>query len=187
MLSFCGIDQCSVDANGRIKLSPRVIEDFAARGGEVVLHCLPEGAIAVYPEDVYLAMRKNESNPAEKAAESIVFRRTLRRFGGWSQSEKISAQSSGMRPPKTCGHSIASLSFLTRPESGAIMPAIIEARVLLPTPFGPAITVQPAGNDSDRDENNAHPEPGYENEISSSCRSIVTSSGIKRLAVCVAR
>ena len=27
-----------------------------------------------------------------KAAESIVFRRTLRRFGGWSQSEKISAQ-----------------------------------------------------------------------------------------------
>ena len=92
MLSFCGIDQCSVDANGRIKLSPRVIEDFAARGGEVVLHCLPEGAIAVYPEDVYLAMRKNESNPAEKAAESIVFRRTLRRFGGWSQSEKLSAQ-----------------------------------------------------------------------------------------------
>lgn len=99
MLSFCGLDQCSVDANGRIKLSPRIIEDFAARGGEVVLHCLPEGAIAVYPEDVYLAMRKNESNPAEKAAESIVFRRTLRRFGTWSQSEKISAQGRITLPP----------------------------------------------------------------------------------------
>lgn len=31
MLAFCGLDRCSVDANGRIKLSPRVIEDFARR------------------------------------------------------------------------------------------------------------------------------------------------------------
>lgn len=92
MLAFCGLDSCSVDANGRIKLSPRVIEDFTARGGDVVLHCLPEGTVAVYPEDIYLAMRRSEPNPAERAAESIVFRRTLRRFGGWSQSEKISAQ-----------------------------------------------------------------------------------------------
>ena len=75
MLSFCGIDKCSVDANGRIKLSPRVIEDFSSRGGDVVLHCLPEG-----------------NNPAERAGDSIVFRRTLRRFGAWSQSGKISAQ-----------------------------------------------------------------------------------------------
>ena len=92
MLSFCGIDKCSVDANGRIKLSPRVIEDFSARGKDVVLHCLPEGTIAVYPEDVYLEMRKHENNPAERAADSIVFRRTLRRFGAWTQSETISAQ-----------------------------------------------------------------------------------------------
>jgi len=92
MLSFCGIDKCSVDANGRIKLSPRVIDDFAAHGGDVVLHCLPEGTIAVYPEAVYLEMRKQETNPAERAANSIVFRRTLRRFGAWTQSETISAQ-----------------------------------------------------------------------------------------------
>ncbi len=92
MLSFCGIDKCSVDANGRIKLSPRVIEDFAARGSDVVLHCLPEGTIAVYPEEIYLEMRKHENNPAERAADSIVFRRTLRRFGAWTQSEKISPQ-----------------------------------------------------------------------------------------------
>ena len=86
MLAFCGIDKCSVDANGRIKLSPRVIEDFSARGKDVVLHCLPEGTIAVYPEDVYHEMRKHENNPAERAADSIVFRRTLRRFGAWTQS-----------------------------------------------------------------------------------------------------
>ena len=43
-------------------------------------------------------MESNESpilqglNPAQRAAGSMVFRRTLRRFGAWSQSEKISAQ-----------------------------------------------------------------------------------------------
>lgn len=99
MLSFCGLDRCSVDSNGRIKLSPRVMEDFAARGGDVVLHCLPEGAVAVYPEDIYLAMRRTEPNPAERASDSFVFRRTLRRFGGWSQSEKVSAQGRITLPP----------------------------------------------------------------------------------------
>lgn len=92
MLAFCGLDRCSVDANGRIKLSPRVIEDFARRGSDVVLHCLPEGAVAVYPEDIYLAMRSAVPDPAKRAAESVVFRRSLRRFGAWSQSERISAQ-----------------------------------------------------------------------------------------------
>ena len=93
MLSFCGQDITKLDANGRVKLSPRVISDFQEHGGiEVVLHCLPEGAIAVYPEDIYLKMRQNEMNPAEKASQSMVFRRTMRRFGALSKSEKISAQ-----------------------------------------------------------------------------------------------
>jgi DNA-binding transcriptional regulator/RsmH inhibitor MraZ len=99
MLSFCGLDRCSVDSNGRIKLSPRVMEDFSSRGGDVVMHCLPEGAVAVYPEDVYLAMRRTEPNPAARAAESFVFRRTLRSFGAWSQSERISAQGRITLPP----------------------------------------------------------------------------------------
>ncbi len=93
MLAFCGQDKCSVDANGRIKLSPRVLKDFANQGGdEVVMHCLPEGALAIYPEEVYLQMRRAESKPAERASGSMVFRRKLRRFGAMSQSEKISAQ-----------------------------------------------------------------------------------------------
>lgn len=93
MLAFCGQDKCSIDANGRIKLSPRVIADFQEQcGGNVVLHCLPEGSVAVYPENVYLQMRMNELRPAERAAESFSFRRSLRRFGAMSQSENISAQ-----------------------------------------------------------------------------------------------
>lgn len=93
MLSFCGQDKCSVDSNGRVKFSPKVISDFTANcNGEVILHCLPEGALAVYPEDVYLEMRRAESKPAEKAGSSMVFRGNLRRFGALSSSEKVSKQ-----------------------------------------------------------------------------------------------
>lgn len=93
MLSFCSQDRALIDANGRIKLSPRTIIDFNENGGlDVVLHCLPEGAIAVYPERTYLAMRKEEPKKTEKASSSLVLRRIMRRFGALSRSEKITAQ-----------------------------------------------------------------------------------------------
>lgn len=93
MLAFCGQERTSIDANGRLKLSQRFLNDFSERGtSSVVLHCLPEGAIAVYPEDIYIEMRKNETHPAERAAGSMVFRRTLRYFGSMSHPEKITLQ-----------------------------------------------------------------------------------------------
>jgi len=93
MLSFCGHDRALIDANGRIKFSPRVIKDFSQNeGNEIVLHCLPEGALAVYPEKIYLQMRKKETNSADKASSSIVFRRLIRRFGALSRSEVITTQ-----------------------------------------------------------------------------------------------
>lgn len=93
MLSFCGQDKCLIDANGRIKFSPRLLTDFIEHdGGEVVMHCLPEGALAVYPEGIYLQMRRSEPKPAERASSSMVFRRSLRHFGAMSRSDKISGQ-----------------------------------------------------------------------------------------------
>ena len=93
MLSFCGQYKGSIDSNGRVKLSPKTITDFKNRcSGEVVMHCLPEGGLAVYPEDVYISMRSAEQNPAEKAGNSMLFRRNLRRFGALSSSERLSAQ-----------------------------------------------------------------------------------------------
>ena len=100
MLSFCGTDRCLMDANGRIKFSPRVLEDFARSGSEVVLHCLPEGAVAVYPEKVYEAMRNAEPNAAERAGKSMLFRREQRRFGAWSMPCKISTQGRVTIPPE---------------------------------------------------------------------------------------
>jgi transcriptional regulator MraZ len=100
MLPFCGQDQCSVDANGRIKFSPRLIADFTAEcEGEVVIHCLPEGTIAVYPEATYLEMRQSVTTAAAQAASSLLLRRSMRRFGALSKSETISRQGRITLPP----------------------------------------------------------------------------------------
>jgi len=96
MLAFCGQDACSIDANGRLKLSPKVIEDFMnAAGGEeenVVMHCLPEGAVALYPENVYRQMRERAEADLSQLGESLLYRRTLRRFGALSESCTITRQ-----------------------------------------------------------------------------------------------
>ena len=92
MLSFCGIDYTTIDSNGRIRFSPKVLADFMSRGTEVVLLCLPEGAVAVYPEETYLKIREARSESSEQAAGSFVGRQVLRRSGAWSQSQKITAQ-----------------------------------------------------------------------------------------------
>ncbi|MBO4632970.1 MAG: hypothetical protein J5858_13695 [Lentisphaeria bacterium] len=100
MLSFCGTDRCQLDSNGRLKFSPRILEDFARSGSEVVLHCLPEGAVAVYPEKVYESMRRPETDAAGHAGRSMVFRRELRRFGAWSTPQRISTQGRITIPPE---------------------------------------------------------------------------------------
>ena len=92
MLSFCGIDYCSIDANGRVKLNPAFLEDFSSRGTDVVLHCLPEGAVAVYPEETYKKIREERDLTEKKAASSFLGRQMLRRSGAWTQSQRISAQ-----------------------------------------------------------------------------------------------
>ena len=92
MIPFCGFDKCLLDANSRLKLSPRVLADFERRGGDIVLHCLPEGALAVYPEEVFLEIRGSEDHSARRAGESFVARRTMRRFGSLSMDISISPQ-----------------------------------------------------------------------------------------------
>ena len=100
MLPFRGQERCSIDKNGRVKLSPKTLGDFREECDcDVVLHCLPEGALAIYPEDVYERMRGGEPKSAERAGESLVFRRNLRRFGALSSPEKISPQGRITIPP----------------------------------------------------------------------------------------
>ncbi len=93
MLPFCGQDKCVIDANGRIKLSPRLIADFAGQcDGDIVLYCLPEGAVAIYPEAVFTGMRQSAAASLPEIGASLVRRRELRRFGAMSQPDQITQQ-----------------------------------------------------------------------------------------------
>lgn len=93
MLPFCGQERIHIDANGRCKLPVRLVEDFLADGtGDVVFCCLPEGALAVYPEKIYLQMRSRATDDIRQAGLSMLKRRELRRFGAWSVPARITPQ-----------------------------------------------------------------------------------------------
>ncbi|MCF7854315.1 MAG: hypothetical protein K9N51_05920 [Candidatus Pacebacteria bacterium] len=91
-MQFAGQDKCRIDANGRIKLTPRFLDDFRNAADDVILHCLVEGALGVYPASVWKQMRQAEPRPAARAATSTLFRRQLRRFGAFTQVETITNQ-----------------------------------------------------------------------------------------------
>ena len=65
MLAFCGTDKCQMDANGRVKLSPHVLEDFARSGSDVVLHCLPAHRGEEITADVFEAHANEIFDEAE--------------------------------------------------------------------------------------------------------------------------
>ena len=93
MIAFCGIDNCKIDGAGRVRFAQRVVEDFLCRcQGEVVLFGLPEGAVAVYPQEVYREMRRREVGDLDAAGTSYLVRRNLRRFGAMAQPAVVSAQ-----------------------------------------------------------------------------------------------
>lgn len=93
MISFCGVDNCKVDGAGRVRFAQRVVDDFLCRcQGEVVLFGLPEGAVAVYPQEVYREMRRREVGDLDAAGTSYLVRRNLRRFGAMAHPAVVSAQ-----------------------------------------------------------------------------------------------
>lgn len=97
MLHFCGQDLCQIDANSRLKLSKRFLDDFAgdhvlSATPSLVLYCLPEGALALYPEAVFAEMRRNELSAIGNLASSLLARRSMRRFGALSCNAAITNQ-----------------------------------------------------------------------------------------------
>ena len=93
LLPFCGQEKCLVDANGRVRLTQRWVDDFLRRcGGEIVMHGLPEGAIALYPEEVYQEMRAREVGNLDQLGSSFALRRSLRRFGALTHQDTITKQ-----------------------------------------------------------------------------------------------
>ena len=93
MLEFCGEERCRVDANGRVRLTQRWVDDFARKcSGEIVMCVLPEGAVALYPEDTYREIRARETSDADNVGASFAARRSLRRNGSLAMSVTLSPQ-----------------------------------------------------------------------------------------------
>ena len=57
-----------------------------------MLFGLPEGAVAVYPEDVYEEMRRRELGDLDAVGASFTARRSLRRFGSMACPSEIKCQ-----------------------------------------------------------------------------------------------
>ena len=93
MLEFCGEERCRIDANGRIRLTQRWVDDFLHKcNGEVVMYVLPEGAVALYPEETYREMRAREISDTDNVGASFAARRSLRRYGSLTMSAVLTRQ-----------------------------------------------------------------------------------------------
>jgi DNA-binding transcriptional regulator/RsmH inhibitor MraZ len=93
MLEFCGEERCRIDANGRIRLTQRWVDDFLRKcNGEVVMYVLPEGAVALYPEETYREMRAREISDTDNVGASFAARRSLRRYGSLTMSAVLTRQ-----------------------------------------------------------------------------------------------
>ncbi len=100
MLTFCGLDYCIMDGNGRIRLNTRFIDAFLAQdGGAFAMHCLPEGALALYPESTFESIFRPDPAHLAQTAESFLARRMLRRIGGRTREDILTRQGRVTVPP----------------------------------------------------------------------------------------
>ena len=100
MLTFCGLDYCMMDGNGRIRLNTRFMEAFLAQdGGAYAMHCLPEGAVALYPVSTFQSIFMPEPASLRGMAGSLAVRRNLRRLGGRTREEVLTRQGRVTIPP----------------------------------------------------------------------------------------
>ena len=92
MVRFCGQERCLIDANGRVRLPPRLAAAFQPTGPDVMLHVLPEGALGVFPVPAWDTIGTLDDATVRRTLTDVRTRRTLRRLGAWSSPEVLSNQ-----------------------------------------------------------------------------------------------
>ena len=92
MVEFSGQDRCQIDANGRIRLTPRFAAEFERLGAAVMLHLHPEGALGVYPQGVWDEMSRQDDQVVRQALTDVRLRRTSRTIWPWTEPERVSNQ-----------------------------------------------------------------------------------------------
>ncbi|NLE53992.1 MAG: hypothetical protein GX617_03560 [Lentisphaerae bacterium] len=93
-MQFCFQGKCVLDANSRLKLPPLLLMDLSAsnNSGRVMLYCLPEGCLGIFPMSEWENLRRLGSNDTDDVLNDAALRRQHRRIGSLSQSEVISNQ-----------------------------------------------------------------------------------------------
>ena len=90
-MHFYGCTQCDLDQGGRVKLPLWVQGAFSEIGkSEVMLYCLPEGCLAVFPLSQWQEYRQHPSQLNE--LQELAYRRQERLVGARSFPGEISSQ-----------------------------------------------------------------------------------------------
>ncbi|MCH2206453.1 MAG: hypothetical protein MK132_11345 [Lentisphaerales bacterium] len=93
MLQFCGLEKTQLDANGRVKFSSRLQQSFKDYGSQtVVLYCLPEGAIGIYPVTEWEKIKPDLRPIQQQFTGSVLARRRMRMMGAMTSKENLSNQ-----------------------------------------------------------------------------------------------
>ena len=93
MLQFCGLEKTQLDANGRLKLSARLMSSFANYdSSSVVIYCLPEGGIGIYPLAEWERIKPDLNSVQQKFTGSMMARRQMRMMGAMTSKENLSNQ-----------------------------------------------------------------------------------------------
>ncbi len=93
MLQFCGLEKTLLDTSGRLKLSARLQQSFTNYGSTtVVLYCLPEGAIGIYPLTEWEKIKPNLEAIQRDFTSSVLARRQMRMMGSMTTQETLSNQ-----------------------------------------------------------------------------------------------
>jgi len=93
MLQFCGLEKTQLDASGRLKFGARLQQSFASYGSStVVLYCLPEGGIGIYPMAEWQKIKPDLQEIQQQFTGSILARRRMRMMGSMISQESLSNQ-----------------------------------------------------------------------------------------------
>jgi division/cell wall cluster transcriptional repressor MraZ len=93
MLQFCGLEKTQLDANGRLKLGSRLQQSFGDYGSStVVLYCLPEGGIGIYPLVEWEKIKPELEAIRQQFTGSVLARRRMRMMGAMTLKENLSNQ-----------------------------------------------------------------------------------------------
>ena len=93
MSQFCGLEKSQLDKNGRLKLGARLLSSFSSYdSSDLVLFCLPEGAIGIYPQVEWARIKPELAGVRKQFSSSVLARRQMRMIGAMTSQETLSNQ-----------------------------------------------------------------------------------------------